>query len=270
MPTWSDSWSIYATLPDAAFAAAGLLGCLLIILWWRQQSNQWLRVALATLLGATLLAIASYYLFVVPPHFAGCADGCDGWRGYPLRMALYTVEGENFISPADFALNIIILWLLWLVASVVWKLLATLFRLEDAGRRWRIVFVLAFAILPWGLLPRILNPPQPQVFGEDLRLANNARRAAEFTYGVTGILVHRLALEDVRRDTEVDTIDPATAGQIVNQVCLRGYTWFYLPWQRYRVGLDANGSTALRLDTVPLSGSCWEDSPQDSPPSTQR
>jgi len=258
MPIWTSNWSQFADVADLPFAVAGLVGCLLIILWWRQQSQQWLRVALGTLLMAVLLAIASYYFFVVPPWFANCPEGCDGWRGFPLRMALYEVEGRSTLAPGDFALNVLILWLIILGASVIWRLLATLFRFEEMRRRGRLLFILIFMVLPWAMLPRIINPPQPQVFGEELRLANNARRAAEFTYGVTGIWVHRLALEDVQRSVEVDTVDPATAGRILHQVCLRGYTWFYLPWQRYRVGLEANGANALALTTVPLEGSCWE------------
>lgn len=258
MPTWTSDWSIFATVADLPFAVAGLVGCLLIILWWRQQTHLWPRVALGTLLLAVVLAIASYYFFVVPPYYAGCTEGCAGWRGFPLRIAVTEVGGANRIAPGDFALNVLILWLVWLSASVIWHILATLFNYETLNRRWRLLFILVFVILPWALLPRIINPPQPQVYGEDLRLANNARRAAEFTYSVTGLWVHRLALEDVQRGGEVDTVNPDSAGTVVYQVCLRGYTWFYVPWQRYRVGLDANGSTALAMTSVPLTGSCWE------------
>lgn len=271
LPIWSDKWAIFATSADVPFAAAGLLGCLLIILWWRQQSANWLRVALGTLLLAVLLAIASYYFFAVPPWYAGCPEGCAGWRGYPLRMALTEVSGRSILAPGDFALNVMILWLLWLAASVFWRLLATLFQFEDLSRRWRIIFVVVFVVLPWALLPRILNPPQPTVLGEELRLANNARRAAEFTYGVTGLWVQRLALEDVRRGVDVESLGEAlegaegsgtitaspASGRTVNQVCMRGYTWFYLPWQRYVVALDANGANALGLWARPLDESCW-------------
>lgn len=258
-PEWSDQWRIFTTWRDVPFALAGLLLCFLLILWWRQQTGSWFRVAIATFLAALLLAIASFYLFVVPPHYAGCPDGCDGWRGYPLRFALARLDGGNEVAPADFALNVLILWLLWMVASVAWRVLAAFLRLDSRPRRWTWFFVVFFAIAPWALLPRILNPPQPQVTGEELRLANNARRAAEFTYGITGIWVHRLALEDVRRDPTSVSIDPST-GEVApgNLVCLRGYTYFFVPWRRYRIGLDANGATALSLVEVPLRGSCWQ------------
>jgi hypothetical protein len=155
-------------------------------------------------------------------------------------------------------LNLLMLWLLWLGASLVWRLAAVAIRWENRNWRVRLIFLLLLVVLPWALLPRILNPPQPRTAGEDLRLAVNARRSAEFTYRVTGVWVQRLALEDIRRAAV--TRDPATLfGETeVNEVCLRGYTYFYLPWRRYRVTLDPSGVTALQLAEVPLTGSCWE------------
>jgi hypothetical protein len=255
-PVWSDRWAIFATWGDVTFAIASLVLIVLLVLWWRQESRAWFRIVTATLLAALVLAIASYYMFVVPPHVAGCPQVCPGWRGYPLRFAQYNLDGGSEIAALDFAFNVLILWLLWLAATVIWRLLAAMVQLDVRGRRFRLLFVLLVGILPWAVLPRVLNPPAPQVEGEDLRLANNARRAAEFTYGITGVWVQRLALEDVRS---------ATAGAefgSVNEVCLRGYTYFFIPWQRYRISLDANGTTALSLEAMPLEGSCWPEDGQ--------
>lgn len=259
LPVWSDQWALFATWSDLPFAVMGLLLSFLLILWWRQQSNRWFSVAVAALLGALLLAIASLYVFVVPPHFAGCPTGCTGWRGYPLRTALFRLDGRSEVAALDFALNVLMLWLLWLTASVAWRILSETLQLETRGRRWRTLFIFLFVLAPWALLPRILNPPQPQVVGEDLRLANNALRAAEFTYGITGLWVQRLAVEDVRRDPGSGQ-GALASGEIGagNQVCLRAYTYFYVPWQRYRIGLDANGASPLSLVSVPLDGSCWQ------------
>ena len=258
-PVWSQQWSLFASWRDLPFAIAGLTLCLLLIVWWRQQSGLWFRVAAATFLVALLLAITSFYIFVVPPYTAGCAQGCAGWRGYPFRIAEFAISGRSVLGRADFALNVLILWLLWLTASVIWRLLATVFQLESRSRRGRMLFLIFIVIGPWAILPRVLNPPQLQVLGEDQRLANNALRAAEFTYGITGIWIQRLALEDVRRDPEATSTDVAAAeAGLGNQVCLRGYTWFFVPWQRYRIGLDPSGATPLSLVERPLAGSCWE------------
>lgn len=247
---WSRDWALFATWSDLVYAVVGLILCFLLILWWRQQTWAWFRVALGTFLGALLLSIASNRIFVVPPHLAGCPAACDGWGGFPLRYAAYRTTGVNEVGAADFALNVLLLWLLLLAASAAWRVIASILDVNARGRRWTVLFIVLFAIVPWALLPRILNPPQPTVTGEELRLANNARRAAEFTYGITGLWIHRLSLEDVQRDV------PGETG-VRNLVCLRGYTYFFVPWQRYLVTLDGSGATALGMTVRPLTGSCW-------------
>lgn len=259
LPSWSDNWAIYSSWGDLPIALVGGVLLLLLTLWWQQQSRGWFRIVLVTLLVSLLLSIASYYLFVVPAYSVSCPGGCSGWRGYPLRIARVNIEGRNEIAVLDFALNVLLLWLLWLAASVVLRLGASVLRWENRSRRWRVLFISLGLVLPWALLPRVLNPPQPQVSGEDLRLVNNAQRAAEFTYAITGPIVQRLAVEDMRRNVQPGEIDAVIrSAQPGSQVCLRGYTYFFIPWQRYRISLDANGATALDLVTLPLSGSCWE------------
>lgn len=259
LPIWSREWMIYTSWRDLFFGFLGLLLIFLLILWWRQQSNHWFRITMAALLAALVLTIASYYLFVVPAHSVGCSPECPGWRGFPLRIARFGLDGHSEIAVIDFVLNVMLLWLLWLVGSVFWQVVAALLRWDARSTRWKVFFVLLVFVVPWALLPRILNPPQPTVEGEELRLVNNARRAAEFTYGVTGLIVQRLAVEDMRRNVEPGEGDVA-AGVIRpgSQVCLRGYTYFFIPWQRYRISLDANGATALNMALLPLGGSCWQ------------
>ena len=246
----------FATWQQAPLAALALILNVLIIVWWRQQTRNWFRVAISALLGALILSLVSYYVFVTPPYFAGCPQGCPGWRGYPLPIASVGVNGSTRLPPVDFLLNTLMLWLLWLAASVVWQLLGLAFRWHERSLRARSLFVLFVFLLPWALLPRIINPPEPQVSGEDLRLSNNARRAAEFTYRLTGFWVQRLAVEDVRQP-DPNAIPAIENDRVYSEVCLRGYTYFYLPWRRYRIGLDFSGVTALKLVELPLSEACW-------------
>jgi hypothetical protein len=256
-PSWEDDWVAFADWLDLLFGLLGLLLAGLLIIWWRQQTRQWFRIATGTALAALLLCIASFYLFAAPPYYAGCPQGCLGWRGYPRAFATITLTGVSGVAPVDFVLNWLILWLLWLVASVVWRLLAVGFGWWERSWRARLLFVLLVVVLPWALLPRFIEPPQPRTSGEDLRLATNARRAAEFTYRITGFWVQRLALEDVRylvSDAELESEPSNVAG---SQVCLRGYTYFYLPWLHYRIDLDASGVTALSLTPLPLTTPCW-------------
>lgn len=252
-------WVLFAGPTDLLLALAGVLLCTLLVIWWQQQTRHWFRVVVGAFLAALLLCIGSFYLFVVPPHYASCPAGCTGWRGFPLPFARIELSGVSRVGPLDFLLNLLMLWLLWLGATLVWRLLGMAIRWERRSWRAQLLFILLVAIVPWALVPRILDPPQPRALGEDLRLAVNARRSAEFTYRVTGAWVQRLALEDIRLSAQV--VDPAALfGETeVNQVCLRGYTYFYVPWRRYRIMLDPSGVTALQLAEVPLHGSCWDD-----------
>jgi hypothetical protein len=258
LPVWPQDWVYFANIQDGLLALAAVAVLLLLITWWRQQTRNWFRIVVATLLAALLLCLGSYTFFVVPPHYASCPPGCIGWRGFPLPVARISLSGVTRIFPLDFLLNLLMIWLLWLGATLVWRLAAMAIHWENRKWREKVLFVVLLVLLPWAMMPRILNPPQPQATGEDLRLAVNARRSAEFTYRVTGMWVQRLALEDVRNSSPTKDPESLFGETVVNEVCLRGYTYFYIPWRRYRITLDPSGVTALQLAQVPLEGSCWE------------
>ena len=144
-------------------------------------------------------------------------------------VASIDTHGIPQVSVTNFGLNLLMLWLLWLAASLIWQLLGIAFQWERRSVRTRLLFLFFVFLLPWALLPHILNPPQPDPSGETLRLANNARRSAEFTYHITGLWVLRLALEDVRQLPAQSQDQAETSQAIGHQVCLRGYTYFYIP-----------------------------------------
>lgn len=256
-PVWSSQWIYFTEWQGLAIAAVGLLLLLLLAIWWRQQTGQWFRVLMATLLAALCMSIGSYYFFEVPVYFANCPVGCTGWRGFPLPIALTARNGVSYLAVVDFAMNLLALWLFWLAAGVIWRILAIAYHWSDRSLRFRLLFILGFMILPWAISPRLINPPQPQISGEAARLAINARRAAELTYQITGLWVQRLAVEDVR----INPVDPAANADPINriggQVCLRGYTYFFFPWRRYRIDLDGIGRTALRLEELFIDEPCW-------------
>lgn len=257
-PTWSERWLIYTDWQETAIAAVGVLLLGLLIIWWRQQTRHWFRITVGTLLLALLMSIGSYYFFEVPVYYANCPSGCTGWRGFPLPYALIALDQTVYLAPGDFAMNVLALWLLWLAASVIWRLLSILLRWEQYSLQLRFALVIGVVILPWAITPRLIAPPQPQITGEEERLAINALRIAEFTYDITGLWVQRLTVEDVRI-VEPQT-DPSleSVNRIGGQVCLRGYTYFFMPWRRYRIDLDGIGRTALRLLELPLTEPCWE------------
>ncbi len=262
MPGLPSGWANFADWLDLVAALGGVVAVVLLIIWWRQQSRAWFRIVVGALLVALLLTILSLRLFVVPPHVAGCPRGCPGWSGYPLPVASIDMAGARHLAPIDVLLNWLLLWLLLLVAAMVWSLLAVGMQWWKRSLRVRVLIVLIMVILPWALLPRFLIPPHPQTSGEEARLANNARRSAEFTYRITGAWVQRLVLEDIRiyRGEEGEGLIASQGESAISQVCLRGYTYFFIPWRRYRITLDATGATAFSLEEVGLDGSCWEES----------
>ena len=253
-----DDWIHFADITDLILGSVGVVVGALLLIWWSQRTGRWYTIFAGTLLLSMLLNVAAFYLFVVPPHSAGCIDLCPGRLGYPHSFATLSAGGAVKIYIVDFLLNLLLLWLLWLGGTIVWRLLSEAVELRERNLRFRLLFVAAFFLLPWGLMPRYFSPPAAKVIGEELRLAVNARRAAETTYSVTGLWVHRLALEDIRY---IPLKVPDVLGGIDKpqaQVCLRGYTYFYLPWRRYRVKLDQTGVTALNFQELPLTGSCWQ------------
>lgn len=259
LPGLPPGLAYFADWRDLLLAVAGSLVIALLAIWWRQQSRHWHRVLLLTFLAAFVLAFLSIYFFVVSPYYAGCPDGCPGWRGYPLPIARIDLDGQTLVGLLDFALNVLLLWVVMLLLALVGRIVGNLLDWESRNWRTRAAVLLVLFAVPWALLPRYLEPPQPTPTGEELRLVNNARRAAEATYGITGVWVQRLALEDVRQlsPNPLAEDNPNLAG-VRSQVCLRGYTYFYLPWRRYRISLEPTGVTALGLAELPLDGSCWQ------------
>ena len=251
--------SYFADWRDLLLAAAGVLIIFLLAIWWRQQTRHWLRVLSVAFIGAAALSFASIFVFVVSPHYAGCPEGCTGWRGYPLPIARVSIDGQTQVGLLDFGLNVLLLWVVLLLMALIGRVAGNFLGWEQRAWRTRGAMLAVLFVIPWALLPRYLEPPQPTPSGEELRLVNNARRAAEATYGVTGLWVQRLALEDVRQLSPNPLVEanPNLAG-VRSQVCLRGYTYFYLPWRRYRISLEPTGVTALGLAELPLEGSCWQ------------
>ena len=108
---------------------------LLLIIWWRQQTRHWYRIVILTFLVAFGLCFASIYLFEVPPYYAGCPSGCFGWRGYPLPVARISQTGQTQIGLVDFGLNLLLFWLLVLIASLIGRFVGTAIGWESSRPR---------------------------------------------------------------------------------------------------------------------------------------
>lgn len=256
LPDLPQGWVLFAGWIDIF---AGLIPLLILIplaLWWRQQSRFWTTVMVAALAVAIGFSIASLNIFEVPPHFVGCPGGCPGWQGYPLPFASLDFDGVRTLAPVDFVLNVLWTWLLWLTLFMLLRIMFLALDWQSRSLRFRLLLFFFVLILPFALLPRLLEPPQPTLQGENQRLAINAQRTAQYTYSITGPWVQRLSVEDIR---ELPATTAAAFGfePDTTQVCLRGYTYFYIPWRRYRIILDASGVVALNLAELPLEQPCW-------------
>ena len=108
---WSNfTWAYFADWQDVIVAFLAMLVIVLLLVWWRQQTRHWLRIAEGTFLAALVLNIISTFLFQVPPHQVGCDGLCPGRAGYPLRVVLLTIDGERLVAPLDFLFNLCLLY----------------------------------------------------------------------------------------------------------------------------------------------------------------
>ncbi len=256
LPDLPSAWVLFAGWPDIFSGLIPLSLLTLLTVWWRQQIRFWSTTVVLALIVALGFSMGSLAVFQVPPHYVGCPAGCEGWQGYPLAFASMNFDGVRTLAPVDFILNVLWLWLLWLGVFMVMRLLGMALEWRSRSTRFRLTLLLFVFVLPFAYMPRLLDPPQPILQGENQRLAINAQRTAQFTYSLTGPWVQRLAVEDIRN------LPATTAAAFgfepdTTQVCLRGYTYFYLPWRRYRIILDTSGVVALNLAELPLDQPCW-------------
>ncbi|MBK8046345.1 MAG: hypothetical protein IPK16_03960 [Anaerolineales bacterium] len=172
--------SYFADWRDILLAVGGALSIILLMIWWRQQTTHWFRVLVLTFLLAFALDFASIYLFEVPPYYAGCSTGCAGWRGYPLPVARITVTGQTQVGIADFGLNLILLWLLVVVAALLGRVVGLAIDWENRSRRARLLTLGLLFLIPWSLLPRFWSrhspPPPVKNYGWSITRAGRRNR----------------------------------------------------------------------------------------------
>ncbi len=261
-PSWLQS--------ETNIALAGLFGLLLavlLVIWWRQRTTRWPLVVVLLILAAGIATALSAFLFKVPDYQAGCVAPCGGWAGYPLPMTSTLSDGTVQVLPAGIALSFLLhLLLLLILGAVAYAILAD----RDAGtvRTRRTVLLVVAVVLLWGLVPRYASPPEPPVRGEVQRLAINAKRLAPAAVSDIDWRLQRLALEDVRplpRRVKADAPGLPPPEGPDWRICLRGYSFYYVPWRRVYIDLDATGTYAIGGGTLPLSVECWSAPFPDSP-----
>ena len=233
---------------QAALLGLGLVtATVLLVTWWRQHSYRWAILLVVCLLIAPALSFWSSTAFEVSPYRAGCDGICSGQRGAPIPTHTCDISGCQF-SPEGFALNSLV----YLVLLLAW--VAVVHALVDAmpesrrGALGRFVVVTLVLIGPLLLAPVVLPPPQAHVRGDSQRVAINAQRELYMYDDTSPLPVVRAGLDDVR---------PRPDHKPGLRVCLRTYTYFYLPIGFMYLDMTPEGVHSNRGGVLPRSESCW-------------
>jgi len=221
----------------------------LMAVWWRQQTYRWAIVVLACLTLAPLVSWWSGQTFQVADYRAGCDGLCPGYAGAPIPFWRGEVAGSELV-PGMFLVNT----LAYLAILLVWSMFTrTVVRTIAADARGgaarRLALGLALAVVPLALSPLILPPPEARVRGDSQRIAINARREIYMYDSMAPAPVLRVGLADVR---------PRRDGNPGMRVCLRAYTFFYLPIGHMALDMTPEGVHSNAGSVLPPEESCWK------------
>ena len=222
---------------------------ILLVIWWRQQTFRWPIVLIVSIVLAPALCWWSGIAFQIADYRAGCDGLCPGFRGAPVPI----FQGESAggqLMPVMFVLGSIV----YFVALLGWSgvLRAILLRISASRNTASWIQVLLTAVLligPLALAPLYLPPPEAHVRGDPLRISINARRELYLYSDSTSTPILRVGLEDVR---------PRRDGSQGMRVCLRSYTYFYIPNGHVYLDMTLEGVHSNGGGFLPLPKSCWE------------
>jgi hypothetical protein len=238
-----------AHLP-AILAGTGIaVVVVLLAIWWQQQTFRWPVIIVIFLVAAAMLSWWSATAFQVVDYRAGCDGLCPGFRGAPVSFYTGETAGGLF-QPGMFVLNsLVYLVLLMGWGAVIYALLARddhLLGLSGAGR---LLFGCILFLLPLAMAPSYIPPPQAHVRGDSQRVAINAQREIYMYDALAPAPILRAGLEDVR---------PRVDGSPGLRVCLRTYTFFYLPTGHMYLDMTPEGVHSTGGGIQTNDRSCWD------------
>lgn len=232
----------------ALLAFALVAVAILITIWWRQQSYRWALILLICLTVAPALSWWTGKAFVVSDYRAGCDGLCSGFGGAPLAIFTGKASGERFL-PGMYALNSLIFLVIVLGWAAIIRALVHRPDSKLASRAWfQAVGILILVSVPVALAPLYLPPPEADVRGDPQRIAINARREVYMYDQIASWPVLRVGLDDVR---------PRLDEQPGMRVCLRTYTFFYLPTGFMFMDMAPEGVHSTQGGILPRTASCW-------------
>jgi len=242
-----------------AFWQSLLLGLVLVAtavllaIWWRQQSLRWWIVLALCLFVAPVLSLWSGMAFHVADYRAGCDGLCPGFRGAPLATYRGEAAGGGLVI-SGFLLNTLI----YLVVLLGWAaVVRAILRGSRGSQRhgWAVEMIagLALLVIPLALSPLVLPPPEAHVRGDPQRIAINARREVYLYNQLADWPILRVGLEDVR---------PRRDDQPGMRVCLRAYTFFYLPVGSMFLDMTPEGVHSNNGGVLSGPASCWQHAPE--------
>lgn len=224
-----------------------LLITILVVVWWLRYGRRGFDWILIVAPLAFVFSYLSSIIFRVPDYQAGCNGRCPGWWGAPFSTHVSDGTGAFTLNPVGFIANAALFYTVILITSAGIVLLTDQLKWSERSLRWRFGFVLVVVILPLALLPTLLPIREPDLSSSELRYAINAKRAWRWQLQSRRFNDRRLVVEDVRLHPDGER----------RRVCLRAYTWFYIPYDKIYVDLEPAGVLATGGGVIPLSDSCW-------------
>ncbi len=235
---------------QAALLGLGLsILVILLTIWWRQQSFRWIIVLVICLTAAPLLSWWSGIAFAVADYRAGCDGLCPGARGAPVPFFRGEAAGGDLLWGL-FLVNSLVYLALFLGWSAVMRALLRNLRVGSRNQLWwQLGGGFLLLVGPFALSPLYLSPPEAHVRGDPQRIALNAQREVYLYDDQATAPILRASLADVR---------PRPNEQIGMRVCLRLYTFFYLPSGFMFLDMTPEGVHSNRGGVLPLDKSCWD------------